>query len=209
MNISFLSIINESFSTAAKNIASLFGAAVLWIITIWIPYINVGTTIALFYGMPLELSKGNVMNPTSIFDAKYRKYMGEFFSCLGLMYVSLVPAFLFMIVPGIIISIGWMFAIILMIDKEKNPSESLMLSTKYTYGYKMTIFLANLAIVVLMLIGSFILSFISGAINVGFVTFLIGLLVIGMWVTISVAFTGVMYKKLVVERNTPLPTDVD
>ena len=55
-------------------------------------------------------------------EFKYRKYMGEFFSIMGLMMISLVPAFMFMVVPGIIISIGWSLAICLMIDKELNPA---------------------------------------------------------------------------------------
>lgn len=62
MNISLGLVLNQTFNTAIKNIPSILGAALLWVITIWVPYINVGTTIALFYGMPLELSRGKVMN---------------------------------------------------------------------------------------------------------------------------------------------------
>ena len=62
-------------------------------------------------------------------EFKYRKYMGEFFSIMGLMMISLVPAFMFMVVPGIIISIGWSLAICLMIDKELNPAEAMTIST--------------------------------------------------------------------------------
>lgn len=209
MNITFTGILSDSFTTAAKNIGSLLAAGLLWLVTVWIPYINVGTTIALFYGLPLELSKGRIMNPLSIFDVKYRKYMGEFFSLVGMMSVSLIPAFLFMIVPGIIISIGWMFAIILMLDKELNPSESMMASTKYTYGYKWLIFISQICISILLLIGIFILNLIDGLINVGFVSFLILVVIIMMCVTINVAFTGVMYKQLVVNRNEPLPEVTD
>ena len=66
-------IVIDSLCTAFKNIPSILGAAILWILTCWIPYINVGTTIALLYGLPLELSQGKIMKPTAIFDASYRK----------------------------------------------------------------------------------------------------------------------------------------
>lgn len=205
MNVTFSRIIGESFSTAVKNIPSILGAAILWLLTCWVPYINVGTTIALFYGMPLELSRGRIMNPTAIFDGKYRKYMGEFFSCIGLMMLSIIPAMLFMVVPAIIISIGWMFAVLLLVDKEMNPAQAMTASTQYTYGYKWVIFLSQLVISLIMIVGSLILFFILGKINVAFITAIVGLFVIGLILSINVAFSGVMYKLLVVERDTPLP----
>lgn len=209
MEISVSRIIGDSFSTAIKNIASILGAAILWVLTCWIPFINVGTTIALCYGLPLELSRGKVMSPLAIFDGKYRKYMGEFFSCIGLMMLSIIPAMFFMVVPAIIISIGWMFAVMLLIDKGLNPAEAMTASTRYTYGYKWTIFLSQILLYIIVVIGAGVLGWIAGLINVGFISFIIGILILGVVMTIGVAFNGVMYKLLVVERNTPLPTDVE
>jgi hypothetical protein len=206
-NVTVNKIVIDSFCTAFKNIPSILGAAILWILTCWIPYINVGTTIALLYGLPLELSQGKIMKPTAIFDARYRKYMGEFFSCVGLMLISIIPAFFFMVIPAIIISIGWSFAILLLIDKELNPAQALTESTKYTYGYKWTIFLAELVIGLLLLAVSTILYSVAGAIG-STVTLIMHLLIYLITVCLGVASTGVLYKMLVVERNTPLPSDV-
>lgn len=201
MQLTFGNLISETITLALKNIASVLGAAILWLLTCWIPYINVGTTIALFYGMPIELSRGNIMNPMAIFDGKYRKYMGEFFNIVGLMLVSLIPAFMFMLVPGIIISIGWMFAVLLLIDRQMNPSEALMSSTKYTYGYKWTLFLAQLVIgIILSVIASIIMSIVN-AIDVDFITALFMIALAGLYIAISVSFMGVAYRHLVVERN--------
>lgn len=194
-------IITLSFASAVKNMVSVFAAAILWVLTCWIPYINVGTTIALFYGMPIELSKGGVMNPLSIFDAKYRKYMGEFFSLIGMMMLSIIPALFFMIIPGIIISIGWSFAVLLLVDKEMNPADAMTTSTKYTYGHKWTIFLSRFIIGALTFVVSLILSAICGAIDVGFITFIIMLFLIGLSVSISVCTEGVLYKIFVRERT--------
>lgn len=149
------------------------------------------------------------MNPLAIFDGKYRKYMGEFFSCIGMMMLSIIPALFFMVVPAIIISIGWMFAIMLLVDKEMNPAEAMTASTRYTYGYKWTIFFSYLLIYILGTICASILFWIANLINVGFITFVIGVFCIGVLLTLGVAFYGVMYKLLVVERDVPVPTDVE
>lgn len=201
MQLTFANLISETITLALKNIASVLGAAILWLLTCWIPYINVGTTIALFYGMPIELSRGKIMNPLAIFDGKYRKYMGEFFNIVGMMLVSLIPAFMFMIVPGIIISIGWMFAVLLLIDRQMNPSEAMMSSTKYTYGYKWTLFLAQFVIAIILgVIAGIILSIVV-AIDVDFITALFMIAIIGFNIAINVSFTGVAYRHLVLERN--------
>lgn len=209
MNVSFGRAIGDTFQIAVKNIPSVLGAAILWVLTIWVPYVNVGTTIALFYGMPLELSRGRVMNPLSIFDGKYRKYMGEFFACVGLMFVSIIPALCFMIVPGIIIAIGWMFAVLLLLDKELNPAEAMTMSTKYTYGYKWTIFLSQLVVTILLYIVTSILMWLLHTIDVSVIVFIGAIFLFGLWAAISVAFSGAMYRMLVLERDEPLPADVD
>lgn len=201
MNVSVSRAIGDTYSIALKNIPSIFGAAILWAITIWVPYINVGTSIALFYGLPLELSRGRVINPLSIFDGKYRKFMGEFFACLGLMYISIIPALFFMVVPAIIISIGWMFAVLLLVDRGLSPAQALTESTKYTYGYKWTIFFAQLLVSLILLVIYGICLWLIETIDVGIVTVIIGALMIGLLASISVAFSGSMYRMLVVEHD--------
>ena len=50
--------LKEGISVALLNYVSIVCAAVLYILTIWIPYLNVGTTVAM-YSIPAELAKGN------------------------------------------------------------------------------------------------------------------------------------------------------
>ena len=76
--------------------------------------------------IPIELSKGRVISPLFIFDGKYRKFMGEYFTLIGLMYLAIIPALFFMIVPGIIISIGWSLAIYILLDKGVAPGEAMI-----------------------------------------------------------------------------------
>lgn len=137
--LTFSDVLSEGFSIGIRNSLSLIGTLSLWILTIWIPYINVGTTIAIC-SIPIELSKGGVISPLFIFDAKYRQYMAEFFTLIGLMLIAIIPAFIFMIIPAFIIGIGWSLAIFIMLDKEVTPTKALLLSNKATNGYKWVIF---------------------------------------------------------------------
>lgn len=177
--ISIGSIITEGFKLGLQNMASLIGAILLWIITIWIPYLNVGTTIGLL-SIVIAMSKGTIISPTEIFDPKYRQYMGEFFLLVALIYLGTLIGFLFLIIPGLVISIAWGQAIYLMIDKELNPMEALKVSNQITYGEKWTIFFGTLLmgiifyILVLILTGvGYLISelFASVLSFVGFIVF--------------------------------------
>lgn len=156
--------VQDAFINAIKlgmmNFLSLIGCIILWIITIWIPYLNVGTTIALAT-LPAKMSQGGIISPLEIFEGKYRKYMGEFFLVLGLKWMATFPAFLFLIIPGIVLKLAYSQATLLVIDKGINPSESLSLSNRVTHGYKWTIFFTYLLIFVAFFIVSYVLSLIT------------------------------------------------
>lgn len=76
-NARLLETLRDSLCIGIKNAPSIMAAVVLYLVTIWIPYINIGTTIAITL-LPTQLAKGEVINPASIFDSKYRRYMGEY-----------------------------------------------------------------------------------------------------------------------------------
>ena len=143
--ITVFGVIGEGFSIGMKNSLSLLGAVILYALTIWIPYLNVGTTIAMC-SIPVELSKGKVISPLFIFDAKYRKYMGEFFLLLGFVSIAVVPLLFFGFFPAIVISFAWSLAVFLLLDKGVSPGEALIQSNKLTYGYKWTLFFISLVL---------------------------------------------------------------
>ena len=132
--------IKEGISIGMTNIVSIFVNVLLWVLTIWIPYLNVGTTIGLWLGIVSKASKGEKVPATEIFNPKYRKYMGEFFITSGLLGIGVGAGLAFGIIPGIVIGIAWSLAQLLVIDKGKNPTESITLSNNYTYGHKGQIF---------------------------------------------------------------------
>ena len=195
--IALAKVLTEGFSIGIKNFVSLFVATLLWIVTIWIPFINVGTTIAI-KSVPIELSKGRIISPLFIFDKKYRQYMGEFFNLIGLMMISLIPAFLFMIVPGIIINISWSLAIYIMLDKEVSPSDALIMSNKATYGYKWIIF----GVSVVLGVCFFIVNLILGLIPLGFLSAILSLLLTCVYQVVNLGCEAVIYRDLTKEDST-------
>lgn len=187
-------VLSEGISIGIKNALSMLGATVLWLLTIWIPYLNVGTTIAITT-IPIELSKGKVISPLFIFNGKYRQFMGEYFTLIGLMYLSIIPALIFMIVPGIIISIGWSLAIYILLDKGVAPGEAMIRSNKATYGYKWAIF----GVSFILGFAYYILSTIILAIfSNGFGLFLMFLLII-VYIVTSLGCNSVIYRNLTAE----------
>ena len=65
-----------------KNIGWLLLTVLLYSATCWIPYINIGTTIAMM-NLPSALARGQKFSPLYLFEAKYRKYMGEYLTMFG------------------------------------------------------------------------------------------------------------------------------
>ncbi len=177
--LDFTELLKGAIDTGLKNFPSLVGAVALWLVTIWIPYLNVGTTIAIIT-LPAALSRGKVISPVEIFDEKYRKFMGEFFLVTGLRSIILVPAYFFMIIPGIIMQIAYCLSTLLVVDKGKGASEALQLSNKLTHGNKLTIFLAQLILgavfVVVFLLANWIHTVLGIIILILFIPIILGLM---------------------------------
>lgn len=132
--------LKESLEIGIKNAPSLIAAVLLWVLTIWIPYLNVGTTIAMSM-LPVELAKGGIINPLSIFDSKYRRYMGEYFITAGIMTVASFVGVIFAFVPAVVLSLAWSLAYYFLIERGMNPMQAIKASNDATYGSKKAMFL--------------------------------------------------------------------
>lgn len=188
--LAFVPSLTDAFAIGTKNIASIVAAAVLYVLTIWIPYINVGTTIAIC-NLPVELSKGGVINPLSIFDSKYRHQMGEFILLYGVMIIGILVAACFMYFPAIVIGIAWSQAIYLLLDKQINWAQCLSESNKLTMGYKWKIFFLRLALCVPIMILFFIGSALGSALG-----FIFCLLVFVLAIAVEISLDAVIYREL-------------
>ena len=187
--LDFGETLKDSVAIGVKNAPSVIAAVALWLITIWIPYLNVGTTIAITL-LPTQLAKGEIVNPLGIFDSKYRRYMGEYLITAGLMVIPIYIAFVFMIVPGIVLSLSWALSFYFLLGKGKKPMQAIKASNDATYGSKWTMFLVTLGIV----FG--ILYAICLAINVGFITFLVMFVLIVLAASVRMAIDASFWKQL-------------
>lgn len=182
-------VLTEGVGIGIKNIVSLVLATILYVVTVWIPYLNVGTTIAMM-SIPVELSKGNIINPLFIFDAKFRKNMGEFFILVGLQAMAMVPAFLMGIIPGIVLSYAWALAIYLFIDKDLHALDALRKSNELTYGNKWRMFFIGLILAIALGIVTGILGIIP------YVGAILNVIVMILYYPIQLGCNAVIYKQL-------------
>lgn len=185
----------DAIAIGVKNAPSIVVAVALFILTIWIPYINIGTYIAITL-LPTQLAKGEVINPLSIFDSKYRRYMGEFLITAGLMVFPLLIAFMFMFIPGIVLSLAWSLAYYFLIEKGKNPIQAIKASNDATYGSKWTMFFVILVYAIAAWLVTLIFSILCGLIGVGFITFIVMFVVIVLVVSVSMAINASFWKQL-------------
>ena len=116
-----------------------------WIITIWIPYINVGTTIGLVR-LQIKLGRGEKISAGDIFNAENRIPMGKMFLLWSFMATGIIMGTIFLIVPGIVLWYAWFLSSMLILDKKLDPIQAMSKSYYLTYGYKWLIFFITLAI---------------------------------------------------------------
>lgn len=196
--LDIMATIKDGVALALVNYLSIICAVILYVLTIWIPYLNVGTTIAIA-SLPAEMAKGNVINPTFIFDSKFRRNMGEFFILMALMTGAIWVGFLFGIIPGIVIGYAWYLAVILFVDRDMAPLDALRESNRLTYGNKWRIFCAEMLLAICLCIALAIINALFGIGNVswlqtvgGIITFLLVLFAVPAFIGVE----AVVYKSL-------------
>lgn len=193
--LDFATTLRDALYIGVKNAPSIVAALVLFLVTIWIPYLNIGTFIAITL-LPPQLAKGEVINPIDIFSSKYRRYMGEFLITSGLMVLPILIACLFLYVPGIVLSLAWSLAYYFLIEKGKNPMEAIKASNDATYGSKWIMFFIMIVFAIFFGVVFGIFSAICSLINVGFITFLVMFILIVLALSISMAVNASIWKQL-------------
>jgi hypothetical protein len=156
-------IVSNGINNGLKNFVPLLLTGILYVITVWIPYLNLGTTIGLF-DIIAKIARGEKISPSDIFDPKYRQRIGDFFlllAILGAGYLAgnLIPG------AGIVIGMAWMLALPMFVDKGVNPMDALTESNRLTYGNKLNVFLGFFVLGIIIGVGLLILSLIGGLID--------------------------------------------
>ena len=193
--LDFATTLQDAIAIGLKNAPSVIAAVALWLVTIWVPYINVGTTIAITL-LPTRLAKGEIVNPLGIFDSKYRRYMGEFFITMGLMVFPILIGVLFMIVPAIVLSLAWTLSYYFLFEKGKNPIQAIKASNDATYGSKWTMFAVQLVVGIIVGIVLGIFRFLCDLIDVEFITFIVMFVLYVLAISISMAVNASYWKQL-------------
>ena len=193
--LDFATTLQDAIAIGLKNAPSVIAAVALWLVTIWVPYTNVGTTIAITL-LPTRLAKGEIVNPLGIFDSKYRRYMGEYFITMGLMVFPILIGVLFMIVPAIVLSIAWTLSYYFLFEKGKNPIQAIKASNDATYGSKWTMFAVQLVVGIIVGIVLGIFRFLCDLIDVEFITFIVMFVLYVLAISISMAVNASYWKQL-------------
>jgi hypothetical protein len=184
--LDIMQTIKEGVLYGLKNFFPLLLMVILYAVTVWIPYLNIGTTIGLYKAV-IGIGRGETIDPTAIFSKENFKNLSGFFLLLGLLYMGITVACFFMFIPGMVMSIAWGFAVYFFLDKKVSPLKSLQLSYDSTFGNKWRIFLVGLICGILICVICGILATIP---KVGMV--LCGVAVV-LSCAIMVAVEGVMY----------------
>ena len=185
--INVMDTIKDGLQLALKNVLSLILLVILYVLTVWIPYLNVGTTVGLYKAV-IAMSRGEVVDPVSIFDKENFKFFGNMFLLLGFQTVGITAATAFMFVPGIILSLAWGFAMYLLVDKGVSPLKALTASYDITLGEKWRIFGINL-------LCGLIIGLVSGLFTlIPKVGFVFTILVVIVGCAFAVAVEALMYR---------------
>ena len=184
--LDIMQTIRDGIRYGLKNFLPLLLMVILYLVTVWIPYLNVGTTIGLYKAV-IGIGRGETIDPTAIFAKENFKDLSGFFLLLGLLYIGIMVAFFFMFIPGIVMGIAWGFAIYFFLDKKVSPLKALRLSYDSTYGNKWRIFAVGLLCGILTSIICGLLALIPKA---GVVLVILAVFVC---TAIIVAIEGVMY----------------
>ena len=193
--LDFSTTLKDAISIGLKIAPSVIAAVALCLITIWRPYIIVGTTIAITL-LPTQVAKGEIINPLSIFESKYRRYMGEYFITMGLMVFPILIGFIFMFAPAIVLSIAWSLSYYFLIEKGKNPIQAIKASNDATYGSKWIMFAVMLVVGIIAGIFLAIFRALCDAINVGFITFVVMFVLYVLIISINMAVNASFWKQL-------------
>lgn len=200
--------IREGILYGIKNIVSLILMVILYVLTIWIPWINVGTTIGIYKAV-IGMGRGEVINPIAIFDKENRQNVGDFFLLLGLQSMGVAGASAFMFIPGIVVGLAWGFAVYFLIDKKLSPMKCLKVSYKVTDGEKWTIFwIGVLTCIIFGLVGG-ILFGLSSIKYVGWLFAILGVAVYLVMFAAMLAIEGVMYKHFSAKADAMFADKID
>ena len=173
----------------------LVGCLILYLLTIWVPYVNIGTTIAMSY-LPVKIANEEAISPTHIFNAGYRKHMSHFFILCGIMLISFIPSLCLFVVPAIVLYWAWSLSFYFLLEKGKSPIEALKASYDATDGSKWCIFRISMVIGITHFIAYYIVNKLICIFIPYWIFIILNIIIVLFLVTISYGLAASMWKQL-------------
>ena len=198
-----MATVKDGLAIASGNYFRLIATTFLYLLSSCIPYINIGTTIAVG-ALPAEMIKGKPIDPFYIFDARYRRRMGEYLILMFLMLGAVLIGLFMGIIPALVVSIAWSVAGVLFVDKNMNSLEALRESDRLTYGNKWRIFAVVMIPSILLTIIVTVIALLSEIGNHAWLTLLgalVNLIIVIAFVPALYGIQASVYKQLTEEND--------
>jgi len=124
---------SEAIPLGLKNALAIIINSLLFTLTCWIPYLNLGTMIGMVK-IVIKIAKGESIEMVEIFDAENRKQIGDFFMTFGLVLVGSMAG------ANFVLLLAWSQSLFFTLDKGLSPLDAITASYKATYGNKLAMF---------------------------------------------------------------------
>lgn len=95
----------DTFAIATRHAPSIIAAVILFLLTLWVPYVNLGTLIALTV-LPVRLARDERIEALSIFRSEYRRRMGDFLLTAALKQAALALGTALLVIPGVVLALA-------------------------------------------------------------------------------------------------------
>ena len=91
VDLNVLATFKQSLLAKPMDLLPVLLCALLWLVTAWIPFVNIGTTIALFT-LPVWLADGRKISPVELFLCEHRAKLENFLLLSGLFAAAALAA---------------------------------------------------------------------------------------------------------------------
>lgn len=193
--LDFATVLTDAWEIGTKHAPSIIAAVILFLLTVWIPYINMGTLIALTL-LPVRLARDERIEALSIFRSEYRRRMGDFLLTAAFKQAAIVLGTAMLVVPGLVLAFSWKLAYWCLTEHGMNPLEAIRASADATYGSKWRLFFVFFAVVFCAVVVGLALHTICRAIGVSLVSTIVLFAFVVLVLSVVTALDAAVWKQL-------------
>lgn len=185
----------DTFAIATRHAPSIIAAVILFLLTLWVPYVNLGTLIALTL-LPMRLARDERIEASSIFRSEYRRRMGDFLLTAALKLAALTLGTALLVIPGIVLALAWKPAYWCLAEHNKSPLEAIRAAEAATRGSKWRLFALFFAFTLCATVAGLALHTVCRAIGISLVSSIVlfAFVVLVLWIHTSLC--AALWKQL-------------